>query len=101
MEHESTDQRPIEPGEAVYDRDGGLLGHVSGFTEKGFVIESVDPDNQNSAPGKEIPGQEFGEGYLMWQCGECGEMGELDEGLPETCPDCGAPKENMSYSTED
>ena len=36
------------------------------------------------------PGQEFGEGYIMWRCENCGEMGELDDGLPEECPNCGS-----------
>jgi rubrerythrin len=31
----------------------------------------------------------------------CGEMGEIDEGIPETCPGCDAPKEDLMYWLED
>jgi rubrerythrin len=36
----------------------------------------------------------------MWRCWNCGAMGQIDE-IPETCPDCGAPKEDIYYWTED
>jgi rubrerythrin len=49
----------------------------------------------------EAPGQEFGEGYIRWRCTDCGEMGELDDGLPEACPNCGAPKEALAKQRED
>ncbi|QIO24908.1 hypothetical protein [Haloarcula sp. JP-L23] len=88
----------IEPGEVVYDSDGRPVGRVSGLTDDGFEVEAIDPDESEI---EERPGQEFGEGYLMWKCGECGEMGELDEGLPETCPNCGAPEEAISAVQED
>jgi len=97
----SVDPEVIEPGEPVFDRNGKLLGSVAGATEDGFEVETVDPDHPGGVDQKEIPGQEFGEGYLMWRCGECGEMGELDDNLPESCPSCGAPKEDLMYWTED
>ncbi|MFW5919329.1 MAG: DUF7130 family rubredoxin-like protein, partial [Halanaeroarchaeum sp.] len=50
---------------------------------------------------EEIPGQEFGEGYLMWRCDECGEMDDLEDGMPETCPACGAPREAIEKVLED
>jgi len=50
---------------------------------------------------EETPGQEFGEGYIMWRCTDCGEMGELDDGLPAECPNCGAPKEALAKQRED
>lgn len=88
----------VEPGEPVYDRTGTLLGRISGLTTDGFEVEVLAP---GSASQEELPGKEFGEGYLMWRCGECGEMGDLDDGLPEACPNCGAPKEALGYYTED
>jgi hypothetical protein len=88
----------IEPGELVYDSNRRLVGRVSGFTDDGFEAEVVDPDGSEV---EELPGQEFGEGYLMWRCAECGEMDELDEGLPESCPSCGAPREVISVVEED
>ena len=88
----------IEPGELVYDSDGRLVGRVSGITDDGFEAEEVEPGE--TAVG-ELPGKEFGEGYLMWECTECGQMGELDEGLPGSCPNCDAPREAVSAVLED
>jgi hypothetical protein len=92
------DNVSIEPGEAVYDGNGRAVGRVSGLTDDGFEVETMDP---NESEVEELPGQEFGEGYLMWQCGECGEMGELDEELPGPCPNCSAPREAISAVQED
>lgn len=93
-----SDARDLEPGEMVYDQGGQLLGRVTGVTATGYEIELLDPDEVDP---EEIPGQEFGEGYLMWRCNDCGEMGQLDDGMPETCPDCGAAKEELSEVRED
>lgn len=93
----SANAERIQPGERVFDRDGRLLGHVNGLTADGFETETVTAD----ADAEEVPGQEFGEGYLMWRCVECGEMGELEDGMPATCPDCGAPGEAITAARED
>lgn len=39
--------------------------------------------------------------HSMWRCGECGEMGQLGDALPEECPECLAPKEELYYRDED
>jgi rubrerythrin len=88
----------IEPGELLYDGDNELVGRVSGVTDEGFEAEAVTPEESEV---EEMPGKEFGEGYLMWRCEECGEMDELDDGLPDSCPNCDAPKEALSAVTED
>jgi len=88
----------IEPGELVYDRSNQVVGRVSGFTDEGFEVEVITDDESEV---EEMPGKEFGEGYLMWRCGECGEMDQLEDGLPESCPNCGAPKEEISAVEED
>jgi hypothetical protein len=31
----------------------------------------------------------------------CGEMDETEDGLPETCPNCGVEKEELMYWTKD
>lgn len=99
MEEESkTVDSSIEPGEEVYDDDGQLLGVVSGITDDGFETEMMDDGTGSS---EEIPGQEFGEGYLMWRCTECGEMDEIEDGMPESCPSCGAEKEALTEVRED
>ncbi|MFW6018558.1 MAG: DUF7130 family rubredoxin-like protein [Halapricum sp.] len=90
--------RSIEPGKEVYDGDGRMLGRVSAFTTDGFEIKFIDDDESAI---EELPGQEFGDGYLMWRCDECGEMGDLGDGMPESCPDCGAPREAIEKVRED
>jgi rubrerythrin len=88
----------IEPGALVYDSNRRPVGRVSGLTEEGFEAETVELDGSEV---EELPGQEFGEGYLMWRCTECGEMDELEDGMPESCPNCGAPREALSAIEED
>ncbi len=88
----------IEPGELVYDSDNRAVGRVSGLTDDGFEAEAMEPDESEM---EELPGQEFGEGYLMWRCTECGEMDELDNGLPDSCPNCDAPREAITAVEED
>jgi hypothetical protein len=105
----------IESGDTVYDDEGRVLGIVTDFTDEGFAVEVIDagPSVTESDPGAEsgdasegddtedLPGKDFGEGYLMWRCEDCGEMGELDDGFPEECPNCGAPKEHIHTAQED
>lgn len=40
-------------------------------------------------------------GHNMWCCGECGEMGRFSETLPDECPACESPKEELFYWEED
>ena len=93
------DNPRVMAGETVYDAQGRELGSVRGFDEDGFYvttregIESLSVEHERS-------GGAFGEAELMWRCSECGEMGEV-ESIPDTCPNCGAPKEALYYWTED
>jgi len=100
----------IETGDTVYDDQGHVVGIVSEFTDEGFGVETIDAGPTVEKTGsagpdegdeEDIPGKEFGEGYLMWRCEDCGEMGELDDGFPEECPNCGAPKEHIHQAQED
>jgi len=100
-EKPSTTADSIEPGEAVYSKNGELLGRVSSLTNDGFEVETVETTASDGVDQEEIPGKEFGEGYLMWQCEECGEMGELDEEIPDSCPNCDAPREAIAEVRED
>jgi rubrerythrin len=92
------DEVSIGPGTPVHDSDGQLLGHVTNLTNDGFEVKFADSEENT---GEELPGQEFGEGYLMWRCTECGEMGELEDGIPDSCPSCGAPREALINAQED
>lgn len=97
MEESQAVEHSPDVGEGVYDANGRFLGRVSGLVDEGFEIEF--PLDQSEL--EEIPGQEFGEGFLMWRCGDCGEMGELDEGLPASCPSCGVSQEAIVVVEED
>jgi rubrerythrin len=101
----TADQTTVEMGETVYNEDGTIVGTVQDSTAEGFTVATVDDvatdDDDAGRADEEVPGQEFGEGYLMWRCEECGEMGEIDDGFPEECPSCGAPKELIGKALED
>jgi rubrerythrin len=86
-------------GQPVYDEDGEQLGTVRGFDDAGFYVTLREGMAALSVEHART-GHELGEGYLMWRCWECGEMGKIEE-LPEECPNCGAPKEDLYWWTED
>lgn len=91
----------IQMGQTVYDEDGKELGTIRGRDESGFYVTVT-----GEAGGGDVTLMEsrevFGEGYVMWRCWECGEMGEIDDGdLPEACPNCDAPREELYYWIED
>jgi len=86
-------------GQTVYDDDGTELGTVRGFDEDGFFVTTRAGIAALSI-GHERAGHEFGEAELVWRCSQCGALGNLDE-LPDACPDCDAPREDLYYWTED
>lgn len=84
-------------GEAVYTEDGVLVGR----------IERVDADGIHLVPAGEaegvtttLVGGAHGEADLVWRCGACGEVGEIAT-MPDRCPNCGAPREEIYYLTQD
>jgi len=87
-------------GETVFNADGEALGEVRGVEEGGFFVTTRDGIEALSVEHARS-GHEFGKAELMWRCTVCGEMGEIDDGLPETCPNCGTERENLMYWTED
>ena len=93
------DPTVLDMGETVYDGDGNELGTVRGFDESGFYVTTRDGIEALSVE-HERAGHEFGNAELMWRCSSCGEMGELGD-IPQECPNCGAPKEDIYYWTED
>ena len=90
----------VDFGEPVFDRDGNKLGTVRGFSQDGIIVTMRD-GIEGMGLAHIRSGQEFGEAELMWRCTECGEMDEIGDELPEECPNCGAPKEDLMYWTED
>jgi len=100
-ENLSATEDAVTPGTVVYTESGQQLGRISAITDDGFEVETIETSARDGVDQEELPGQEFGEGYLMWQCGECGEMGELEDSIPEACPSCDAPREAISEVRED
>lgn len=99
-ESDKTTADAVKLGKKVYNTDGELLGEVRGIEERGFFVTSREGVERLSIEHARS-GQKFGEAELMWRCSECGEMGEIEEGFPESCPNCGTEKENIMYWTED
>jgi ABC-type ATPase with predicted acetyltransferase domain len=94
------DENPtVTVGTTVYTEDGRALGTVRGFDEDGFFVTTREGIASLSVE-HERAGHEFGEAELMWRCTQCGEMGDV-EAMPDSCPNCGAPKEELYYWTED
>ncbi len=97
-DHETAAELGIGFGETVYSEEGVALGTIRGFDEHGFYVtqeEGIEAlSSEHVTPGLS------GEGELMWRCWSCGEMGELED-IPEECPNCGAPKEDIYYWVED
>ncbi len=95
-----TDGERLELGRTVYDEDGNRLGDIRGFDDSGFYVTMQEGYEALSVEHARA-GHELGEAELMWRCSDCGEMGRLDDNLPDTCPNCDAPKEDLFYWTED
>ena len=90
----------VKLGETVYNSDGEVLGEARGIAEAGFFVSTREGVERLSIEHARS-GHGFGEAELMWRCTNCGEMGEIDEGFPDSCPNCGTEKENIMYWTED
>ena len=97
---EDIDLQEISLGDVVYDSERNVLGEIRGFDSDGFYVTMRDGYEAMSVEHSRA-GHEFGEAELMWRCDECGEMGKIDDGMPDECPNCGAPKEDIYYWTED
>ncbi|MDS0282107.1 DUF7130 family rubredoxin-like protein [Haloarcula onubensis] len=95
----SADEEDLAFGQTVYDEAGNELGRIRGFDQHGFYVTVEDGikalTNDHRTTGT------AGEAELMWRCWECGAMGDIEDDIPEQCPDCGAPKEEIYYWTED
>ena len=96
----SDDGPRVTIGTTVYNDDGERLGRVRGLEEDGFFVTTEEGIRALSVE-HERAGHAFGEAELMWRCSDCGAMGDLDDGIPDACPDCDAPREHLYYWTED
>ena len=93
---EQSPKLTVDLGRMVYDEEGNELGAVRGFDESGFYVTAkedvtvLEDETTSSGHGDAI----------MWRCWECGEMGQIED-IPEECPSCHAPKEEIYYWQED
>lgn len=88
----------VTPGQRVFDESGEELGHVRGVDQDGFYVRAPDSAGLTLDRARDI----FGKVYVMWRCWDCGRMGKIEgESLPESCPDCDAPREALYYWAED
>lgn len=87
-------------GEVLYTEGGVAVGKVRGYEAGGYFVSTRDGVERLSIEHARS-GHDFGEAHLMWRCMNCGEMGRIDDGLPETCPNCGLGKEELMWWTED
>jgi hypothetical protein len=88
----------VDVGTTVYDADGNELGTVRGLDDAGFYVRSSTGAGRLSlSEARDV----FGKAYVMWRCWECGEMGRIEGDLPESCPACGAAREELYYWAED
>jgi len=93
------DDPRVTAGEPIYDGRGRLLGTVRGFDEGGFYVTTEEGIESLSIEHARA-GHDWGEAELVWRCSACGELGDLSS-IPEVCPGCGAPREDLYYWTED
>lgn len=86
-------------GQPVYDDEGTEIGTIRGVIQDGFEVATGEGIEAMSVAHSRA-GHEIGRGVLTWQCAQCGAIGDI-ESLPERCPDCGAPPEEIYYRQED
>jgi hypothetical protein len=87
-------------GQVLYEESGAPIGTIRGVEEGGVFVTTRDGVESMSIEHTRS-GHSFGEAELMWRCMDCGEMGEIEGGLPDSCPGCGASREQLMYWTED
>lgn len=87
-------------GQTLYTEDGTVAGIVRGV-EEGGVFLTTRPGVEALSIGHARSGHAFGSAELVWRCMTCGEMGTISDELPDACPSCGAPREELMYWTED
>ncbi len=96
---EGADER-VTIGATVYAADGTQLGTVRGIDDDGTGMLVSLRDGVETGVSH-VPGGEHAPAELTWGCSRCGEIRRLDGDLPEECPGCGAPREDLYYRRED
>jgi hypothetical protein len=93
------DAPSVSLGDGIFTEDGSRIGTIRGFDDNGFYVTLRDGVDAPHPQSRSTTGQ-VGEINLMWRCWQCGETDEI-EGMPDSCPSCGAPAEDLYYWTED
>lgn len=55
----------------------------------------TDQDPDSDAETEPTADEDIGASYLQWRCTNCGETGTLEDGVPESCSNCGASKDDI------
>jgi len=98
MSESDEDRTRVSFGTEVCDESGTQLGRVRGFDEHGFYVTT--DEGIEALSSEHVTAGNPGKAELMWRCWQCGEMGAIED-IPEGCPACGAPKEDIYYWQED
>lgn len=88
--------RRLHLKQPVFNDAGEELGAIRGFDEDGFYVQTSSQIELQNV----YRNDRSGDFELLWRCWSCGELAAINA-LPERCPSCGAPKENLYYWTED
>jgi len=92
----------VSIGTAVYAEDGTELGTVRGIDDDGRgLLVSLREGLAAMSASHVQAGGEHAAAELTWGCYQCGEIRRLEDGLPDGCPSCGAPREELYYRQED
>lgn len=91
-----TDSPMVEVGQAVFNGSGEQLGTIEGFDQRGFRVVFDEGISGQASFGVSASGDV----ELVWRCAVCGEVGEKED-IPEACPSCDAPREDLYYWIED
>lgn len=94
------DEHHLSIGEGVYTEGGDRIGTVVDIGDKGITIKPDEATKTETSRGRDERQIGYGEAELMWRCGTCGEVGRIDS-MPDSCPGCGAGKEELYYWLED
>ncbi len=94
-------------GAAGGDTEGGLMGRrpIVVVDDQRRVVGLITRphlamDIAKLQSGQDVSGRTESM-QLVWRCTDCGYLLTRAEQLPDSCPDCGAPKEHFVLVTED
>jgi len=83
----------------MFDGEGVELGTVRGITDDGFLVSTREGIEALSGRTRAlVPGDRRSRAHVALCRG--GEMGDIAD-IPPSCPNCGAPPEDIYYYVDD